>query len=194
MARTRSFPLTATLALGLAAVAILVAPTAHAADWALVPAKSSLTFTAQQQGVPFTGGFRKFDASVRFDPADLARTKIAVEIDATSIYTGASERDRMLPGPEWFYHAAFPKARFSVSGITRETGDRYRLDAELTIRDVSRKVSLPATIAVDGNTALAKGTLKIGRTDWGVGQGQWASGAMVGIEVDIAFDITATRK
>ncbi|HAI28113.1 MAG TPA: YceI family protein, partial [Thalassospira sp.] len=60
-------------------------------------------------------------------------------------------------------------------------------------RDVTREVILPFDLEIEGNEAKATGTVTINRTDFGVGQGQWADTSQVGDPVTIEIDIEAKR-
>ena len=62
----------------------------------------------------------------------------------------------------------------------------------MTLRGVAHPLTLPFTVEIDGTKAHAKGHAAIVRTDYGVGQGDWASDQWVALEVDVTFDVTAT--
>ena len=55
-------------------------------------------------------------------------------------------------------------------------------------------MELPFLVEIEGNQAHAKGELVVSRTDFGLGQGQWASTAFVGDEVRIFFDLNTDAK
>ncbi len=170
-----------------------LAPPAHAADWRMDAGASTLSFLATQGTTRVEGGFRQFTAAIHFDPAALDRTRIAVEIPIASVFAGARDRDQALPTPDWFNAARFPTARFQAKRLEASGGERYQLTADLTIRDVTTEVILPVTIAITGDRAVATGELVIDRTRFGVGQGSFATGTLVGTAVTIRFSLTATR-
>lgn len=59
------------------AAAVATAGLAANLAWAQIDAaKSSVTATAKQIGVPMEGKFKKFDATVDFDPAKLDRKSV----------------------------------------------------------------------------------------------------------------------
>ncbi|NJO67791.1 MAG: YceI family protein [Rhodospirillales bacterium] len=166
---------------------------AQAPAWTIDAPQSRLSFTGTQAGSPFEGAFKTFEANVNFDPQDLEASRVVVQIDVASMDTGSSERDQTALDREWFAVEEFPQARFESTGFRALGGQAYEVNANLTIRDVTRPVTLPFTLALTGDEARAKGELSIDRTDYGVGQGQWASGNMVGREVRIGFDLLARR-
>ena len=176
----------------LLAACALAAPSASAADWKLLPG-GALTFTGAQTGAPFTGAFAKFDAAISLDPDALQSAKIVVTIDMASAGSGDKQRDSALPGKDWFDVASFPQAKFESHQVTRK-GDGYDAAGDLTIRGVTKAIHLPFTLVIDGRSAHAKGHVDLKRDVFGVGQGEWASGDMVALDVAVDFDLKAERK
>lgn len=70
--------------------------------WVLLEETSKLGFTATQSGAEFDGIFREFGGTIHFDPSDLAGSMVDISIDLTSVTTYMTDRDNMLPMPEWF--------------------------------------------------------------------------------------------
>jgi polyisoprenoid-binding protein YceI len=167
---------------------------AHAADWTVDPARSHLGFRATQQGAPFEGEFRKFDAKIAFDPANLAASKVRVEIDVTSVTTRSPDRDNELPKSDWFDTSKFPKAVFETTRIESRGDNKYAAVATLTIRDQTLPLVLPFTLDVTGDTAHMVGSVPIDRTNFGIGQGAWAGTDMVGKQVTVLVDLTAKKQ
>ena len=178
------------IVLALAAVSLLAAD-ARAAEWRVDPANSRLRFAGTQGGRPFEGLFEQFTATVRFDEFDLAASKAIVVIDMASARTGNAQSDDAVQGQDWFAVATYPRARFETTSFRHLGGNRYEADAVLTIRDVAKPVVLPFTLEKADGATRAKGELVIDRTDFGVGQGQWASPQVVAHEVTIRFDLSA---
>lgn len=76
----------------------------------------------------------------------------------------------------------------------RKVGDgSYAADGTLTLRGVSKPLTLPFTLEISCDTAHAKGHLDLTRDAFGVGQGPWATGQWVALEVGIDFDLVALR-
>jgi polyisoprenoid-binding protein YceI len=168
----------------------------HAADppqWTVDPVASRLVFIGSQGGSPFEGRFERFTADIRFDPANPATQRIAIVIDMASAQSGNRERDATVRDADWFAVAQHPVARFETMAIRSEGEGRYRAQATLTIRGISRPVELPFTLGITEPVARAHGEVTIDRVDFGVGQGPWATGDMVGRAVTIRFEITARR-
>lgn len=173
-------------------------PPARAAEaapavWSVDYSKSRLAFSAVQTGNEFEGHFEKFNAKIVFDPADLSVASIDVDIDMSSAKTGDRQRDVALPGKEWFDAKAHPVAKFVSTDIEETASGEYVAHGALTIRDATKNVDLPFSLAIDGNEAHAIGEAELIRTDFGVGQGEFESDEWVGFGVTVKVDITATR-
>jgi polyisoprenoid-binding protein YceI len=177
----------------LAVLCLLSAGSARAATWTVDPTRSSLGFEGTQTGSPFEGKFGKFTAQIEFDPSKPDAGHVLVLVDITSAHTGDTQRDESLPQSDWFDVQSHPQARFEATGFRPKGGDNYAATGRLTIRGIGRDCVLPFTLDISGDTAHAKGRVQILRTDFGVGQGPWASGQWVGLQVGIDFDLTAKR-
>jgi polyisoprenoid-binding protein YceI len=188
----RSLILGALAAANLALVA-LPAFAAPVASWAVDKGTSRLGFTGAMNGQAFNGGFGRWDAQIAFDPANLAASHVTATIDMASAKTGDQTRDEALPTDDWFAIKAFPKATFTSSKITAAGPGRYVAQGNLTIRNVTRPVSLPFTLAITGDTAKMSGALPLDRSVFGVGQGQFKGGDTVALKVQVNVAITAKK-
>lgn len=162
-----------------------------AAEWRVIDEDSHLAFHGSMLGVPVTGFFTRFESRISFDPHDLDNAHISVMIDMTSIDSAHEERDFALKLPEWFATQAFPEARFETTGI-RHTGEAtYEALASLTIKGIRKDITLPFSLAIDGDTAVVSGALDLARNDFNIGEGEWASNKLVAFEVQVEFRIVA---
>ena len=170
------------------------APDASAAAiaWAVDPARSQLTFHPRLAGGEFAGRFERFDAKIRFDPADLAHSSLLVVVDLLGARTGDTDRDTALQGGDFFQTTRWPKGTFASTGI-RSLGDgRFEAMGKLTLRDVTRDVRVqfrfdPAAPA--GGAARMIGASNLRRLEFGVGQGDWRSTEWLDDAVRVEFDL-----
>jgi polyisoprenoid-binding protein YceI len=177
----------------LLALPLIAATPALAADWTVDAAKSHLGFSGVQNGAPFQGSFGKWTAEIAFDPAHPEAGHAKVTIDLASAKTGDTQRDSALPQAEWFDVKAFPEASFEATGFVAKGGDAYEAPGKLTIRGIGKDAVLPFTVEITGDKAVAKGHLSLVRTGFGVGQGVWATGEWVALDVGVDVDLSATR-
>ncbi|WP_439484966.1 YceI family protein [Blastomonas fulva] len=161
--------------------------------WAQAPG-GRLGFTAQWNGEPVTGSFGKWSSNILFAPDALEASKVDVSIDLASVDTGDSQRDGTLTDTDFFDTSRFARASYRATRFTALGGDRYRADGTLTLRGVSKPVPLAFTLTIAGDKARARGTARIDRTSFGVGQGEYASTTEIAGPVAISFDFSATAK
>ncbi len=184
------------VALAMLVFAIATCAGAGAADipnWTVDPAKSRLGFSGTQTGAAFRGSFARYNAAIAFDPAHPEAAHIKVTVDLSSATTGDTQRDTALPGDDWFDIAHFPQATFTSDSIRKKSDGSYEAVGMLTLRGISRPLTLPFTLEINGASAHARGHAVLVRTAFGIGQGQWATDDYVALEVGVDIDIIATR-
>jgi polyisoprenoid-binding protein YceI len=158
-----------------------------ASQWSMQPKDSKLTFIGEQAGARFEGAFDKFTADIRFDPQDLASSRFDVKIEMASVNTQDGERDDTIRGADLFDVKRFPTAQYVADKFASQGGNKYSATGQLTIRDVTRPVPIEFTFEEQGGNAWLKGTAKIKRLDFGVGQGEWKDTSTVGNDVQVRF-------
>lgn len=156
------------LAIALAAAA----PLAAAADYVQAPG-STLGFSGSYQGEAFRGHFPGFSTRLRFDPARLADARLEVSIPLTSATIGIADYDDELRGPAFFHSAKFARAHYRASRFRSLGGGRYAAYGTLSLRGISRPVTLQFSWTPGTRPVLA-GQATVRRLDFGIGGGEWA--------------------
>ena len=186
--RSASRLLLAALAWTLPAAALAAPPV-----WTVDKAASKLGFAGSAGGQGFTGVFRRWDATIHFDPKDLAHSDASVSVDMASAFTGSSDRDTLLPDEDWFWTSHFPRATFVAHSFRAAGPGRYAADGVLTLRGVARPLTLPFTLAITGPSAKMSARVDLNRLTFGVGQGEWKATDTVPANVTVTVDLTAHR-
>ncbi|MGS0741986.1 YceI family protein [Glaciimonas sp. GG7] len=165
------------------------------AAWAQLDAgKSSVSIVAKQLGVPMDGKFKKFDATVNFNPAQLAQSSARVDIDMASFDIGAEDYNKEVRGKDWFDAAKYPKATFVSSSIKQGAAGKYDVAGKLTIKGKTQDVVVAATYKQDGISSVFDGVLPIKRNLFNIGEGDWKDTSVVADEVQIKFHIVIAAK
>jgi polyisoprenoid-binding protein YceI len=149
-----------------------------------------------------TGGFGDYSGTVSFDSAKKSFTKFIGEVDAKSIDTGIKKRDDHLRSADFFDADKFAKIKFIMTEYKKVSEDEGKMIGTLTIRDVSKKVTLNVEIGgmiTDpwGNTRLGVSmTSSINRKDFGL---HWnklleGGGLVVGDKVKLLVDLELIKK
>ncbi len=173
--------LSATLTTGL----LLSGPT-FAADYTQATG-STLGFSGKYQGEAFNGQFPGFATTFSFDPAKLTGAKLDVTIPLATATTRNADYDSELRGVSFFNSKKFPQAHYNATKFRVLGVNKYAADGMLSLRGVSKPVTLTFTWTAGAKPVLA-GTAVIKRLDFGVGSGDWAD---VGV---IPNDIKVTTK
>jgi polyisoprenoid-binding protein YceI len=147
------------------------------------------------------GRFATFTGKVQLDEQDLTRSKVEVDIDASSIDTGVADRDKHLRSADFFDVERFPKLHFESTRVELVKGNRYAVHGNLTIRDVTRPAVLDVEyggLAKDpwGNERAAfAASTSLERSDFGLkwNQALEAGGVLVGERVDIELEIEVVK-
>jgi polyisoprenoid-binding protein YceI len=176
-----------------AAAALFCVTPALGAHWNVDAARSRLGFTVQWSGEPFNATFKSWKADINFDPADLAHSHVVVTVDLGSEASDTPDNDDGLKGPQGFSIAQFPTARFDTASFKHGAGNAYMATGTLSLHGMTRPVTLPFTLAIAGDTAHVTGRAEVLRTDFGLGQGEWAAATPIAHEVTINLDLTATK-
>lgn len=155
-------------------LAALLPLAAHAADWKVDAAHSTLGFSGNYQGDAFHGRFKQFDADIRFDPDHLDRARFDVTVKPGSVDTQNPERDQTLTGSDFFAVNRFPTAHFVTTAFHRDADGSVTADGHLELRGTRQPVTLKvhfkpqgkdATLVVD--TTLDRLAFKLGAApDW----------------------------
>ncbi|MGH2762102.1 MAG: YceI family protein [Thermoleophilaceae bacterium] len=120
-----------------------IAPPGH---WTIDPRYSAVEFAVKHLMIATVKGrFREFEGALTIQDVTgdvLAHGTVKVE----SLDTGDPQRDGHLLSPDFFDVDRHPEIRLALRAL-RETADgRYRLLCEITIRGVTRPITLEATV------------------------------------------------
>lgn len=161
--------------------------------WTLDKVHSNVKFTVTHMVVSeVDGSFKLFDGTMEHTKPDYSDAKITFTVDVNSIDTDNENRDNHLKGEDFFNAAKFPQMKFESTSFKPLGGNKYKLDGNLTIRDVTKPVTFDVTYGGTINTqrgakAGFKAKATINRFDFGL---KWdrateTGGLVVGKEVEI---------
>lgn len=144
------------------------------------------------------GKFKTYEGKINLNK-DFSKSTVEAVLDANSIDTGVEQRDEHLRSADFFNTAEFPQIKFKSTKIEGKP-DKFKLIGDLTIRGVTKKVTLDskylgAVVDGYGNSKVAlEGKTVINRKDFGL---SWNSvveaGPVVGDKITIELKIQAAR-
>lgn len=164
-----------------------------ATKWMLDKGHSNVKFSVTHMVVAETEGYFKiFDGSMENTKADYSDAKINFSVDVNSINTDNERRDNHLKGDDFFNAEKYPQMKFESTSFQPVGGNKYKLNGNLTIRDVTKPVTFDVTYGGElktsrGSTIGFKAAGTINRFDYGL---KWdrateTGGLVVGKDVDI---------
>ena len=116
--------------------------------WTIDPSHTRVVFSARHMMISNVhGAFENVTGVVEFDEQNPVNSALDVQIDASSINTHDTQRDGHLKSPDFLDVANFPKLTFKGAKMEVLSADRGRIIGDLTIREVTR----PVTLDVDFN-------------------------------------------
>jgi cytochrome b561 len=160
--------------------------------WQVERSASSIAFTGAHAGVAFEGRFARWNADIRFDPANLEASSVNVTIETGSASDGVPLHDQTLPGAEWFDVAKHPNATFRSTRIVAR-GDGYEARGVLTIKGRAHDTALPFTLRIDANRAIMDGTARIDRADANLGMASDPDAEYVSRDIGVRVHVEARR-
>jgi polyisoprenoid-binding protein YceI len=175
---------------------------AATSTWAIDPTHSTAEFAVKHMMVSTVKGrFKSLSGTVQVDEADPTRSVVEAAIDVASVDTGAEQRDEHLRSDDFFNAERFPQITFRSTRIGGKD-DAWKLEGDLTIRDVTKPVALHvefegrAPDAYGGERAGFIATTKIRRSEFGVNWNSLieAGGVAVSDTVKITLNIELVRQ
>ena len=113
------------------------------ATYKIDAAHSEVTFKVKHLMITnVTGSFTKFDGTLESNAPDFTDAKVSFEADINSISTNNEQRDAHLKADDFFAADKFPKLTFVSTGIEKKDEEDYLLTGNLTIRDITKPVTL----------------------------------------------------
>lgn len=181
------------------AFVLLYAGFAAAGHWSVDPAHSSITFQVKHIYSTVNGHFSDFKADIVFDPDHLDKSRFDFTVQVDGINTLIEKRDRHLRSEDFFHADRYPVMTFESSRIVHKQDDMYTVEGTMTIKDVSKDISVdfaffePKPNPMDKAKLVAgfETSFSIDRLDYNVGDGRFHSMGVVGNMVDILISVEA---
>jgi polyisoprenoid-binding protein YceI len=171
--------------------------------WVLDPAHSEILFKVKHMMIAnVRGEFRKFNAEASSNGIDLIGSSVKADIDASSIFTNANDRDTHLKSGDFFDVENHKELTFTGTSYTKADEDKYLLKGDLTIKGVTKEVVFDVEFGGVNKDPWGNEKAgfslngKINRKDFGL---NWntaleAGGLLVGEEVKISAEVQLVKQ
>jgi polyisoprenoid-binding protein YceI len=165
--------------------------------WTLDKQHVDLAFSAKHMMVATVRGrFTDVEAEIELDEERPEASKVRATVAAASLSTGNADRDAHLTSADFLDVERYPALTFVSTEVRRKGDDAFELSGDLTIRDVTRSVSLAGEFT--GPVASPWGDRRFGfsltgsidREDFGL---TWnvaleTGGVLVGKKINLAIE------
>jgi polyisoprenoid-binding protein YceI len=155
---------------------------------------SQISFTYNQMGSSAYGHFSQFQATLDFDTANPAAGSAGINIQLDSIDVGNSDTSSQLQEPGWFNTAQYPMATFESTRIQPLGDNHYEVTGRLSLKGQTHEVTAQVNLKPDNGIGIFYGELTLKRSDFKVGEGEWADHGIVSNDIDIKFRIVAPEQ
>ena len=182
-------------------VCFLSAAQAAPPEWKFDREHSSFFFDIKHIYYVTRGYFEEYDGTFRFDPDNLSQSKIDIVIETESLTTHLRKRDRHVRSDDFMDVRRYPEMRFQSSAIRHLKDDLYEMDGRLSIKGVTKGITVPFTFyGVRDNpfnkkqmVAGFEARFTIDRLDYKVGSGKYYEMGVIGKDVDILITLEMLR-
>ncbi|MGC4233391.1 MAG: YceI family protein [Niabella sp.] len=112
------------------------------ATWTIDAMHSEIGFKVKHLVISTVSGkFKTFEGKVQSEKDDFTDAVVTFSADIDSIDTGVEQRDQHLKSADFFEAEKYPKLTFESTSIVKD-GEDYKLAGNLTIKDVTKPVTL----------------------------------------------------
>ncbi len=175
---------------------------AQKTGWNLDKAHSSIGFSIKHMVISeVTGNFKDYDINFNSTKSDFTDASVVASIKVASINTDNEKRDGHLKTDDFFNAEKFPLITFKSTSFEKVGDNKYKITGDLTIRDVTKKVTFDATY--NGSIKAPWGaqiyswkvTVSVNRFDYGL---KWnkaieAGGLIAGDTVNITLNLELNK-
>jgi polyisoprenoid-binding protein YceI len=171
-------------------------------SWTVDPMHTQVEFSAKHMGLmTVKGHFTGVRVAIDLNEDDFTASSVEATIDTHSLITNDARRDAHLKSPDFLNVEQFPTLTFKSTRIERAAHDHYKMTGGLTIRNLTRPVTLDVVYSgqakdpMGGLHAGFSAYATINRKDWGL---TWnvaleTGGLLVSEEVKLALEVEVVK-
>jgi polyisoprenoid-binding protein YceI len=175
--------------------------TAEPVAFKIDPVHSQAAFSIRHFFARVPGNFKELSGTVMYDEKSLAASSVEVEIKTASINTNNERRDNHLRSKDFFAADSLPTITFKSTKVIPGEGNKFKIDGNLTMRGVTRPVTLDAEYLGSGDVGQSgfragwQATTTVNRKDYNIlwNRALDQGGMMLGDDVNIQLAVEAIK-
>lgn len=129
---------------------------------------SKIEFVGSKVTGSHDGGFEEFEGTVRVNGEDLTTTRVDVTIDTTSVWSDNEQLTGHLKSDDFFGVETYPTATFETTAVSDNGDGTYTVTGNLELHGVTKQISFPAEIDLDGDSLSTKAEFSLKRFDFDI--------------------------
>ena len=174
---------------------------AAAQNWQIDTVHTNFYFEVKHTYAVVRGQFMDFSGDISFDPENPGESRFDFVIQTDSVDTKVGKRDTHLRSPDFFDATNYPTMTFKSTKVNKLAQDKFMVEGQLTIKDVTRDIALEFIYHGQKENPLNKKQIVAGldtslvldRLEYHVGDGKFYKMGVVGKEVSILLTIELLR-
>jgi polyisoprenoid-binding protein YceI len=151
-----------------------------------------ISFEAGAGGYTAEGSVRDYKGVVQFNPGALNEASILLTLNMRSTSTGYNAADEVALSEEFLDAERHPNAELTARGAKADGDGKYIMDAQLTLKGVTKPVPLRFIVKIKEGTPVLKGEAALNRLDFGVGKETY-KGYALDKEMKLKFSLVAEK-
>jgi polyisoprenoid-binding protein YceI len=165
-------------------------------------AASKLGWLGKKVTGQHNGSINITEGSISIDKNNITAGSFVIDMKSITNedITDAETKEKFLGhmlSPDFFDVEKYPSSKFEITGVEKmATADSMKILGNLTIKDVTKNIAVPAKVSITADSFEASSTFKIDRTDWNIqyGSGKFFKGLgdkMINDEIEFTLNLKA---
>lgn len=142
------------------------------------------------------GQLTDFSGDFTFSAAAPEAARGTLRFRHAAITTGQPPFDKDILSSDWLDTTHYPEGRLDIKGATHLVDDMYKIHGDMTLRNVTRPVTLLARLSQyqpESHFLFLEGTGTLQCRDFNLGQNSWAAReGIIDDTIVLAFSLSAT--
>lgn len=156
------------------------------------PWDRAVAFEAGANGYTAEGSVNDYKSVVQFNPDAPKDASILLTLNMRSTSTGYSAADEVALSEEFLDVNRHPTAVLTARGAKPDGDGKYSMDAQLTLKGVTKPAPLRLLVQTKEGTPVLKGAAAFNRLDFGVGRETY-NGVALDKEMKLKFSLVAEK-
>lgn len=169
-------------------------PAAGASTYQFSNADSKLAFVGSKVTGSHDGSINSFKGTVTIPDGAIEKGRVTVDADAQSISSDNEKLTGHLKSADFFDVAKYPRIHFESTSVqpSNQAGATHLLTGNMEMHGVTKSITFPAKVSVQGDTVKVNAEFSINRKDFGINYAGKADD-LIRDEVVVKLDINAKK-